>query len=541
MPGSLHCGGFANSYVSSCFYYDAIPNKDIINYMDILQLQRLRRLSFAEFQNIAPSDQRALLKALQYNSYFDALTIDNTTLSREATFSLAEMLVKNRSIKKVNLAGAGVSGHVLRDWLQKKSRPGAISLTHLNISRNPLGDAGFELLGDWIRASEVAIAELDVSDCNGSPAGVIRLCQSLLRKGQSKSALVRLNLSGNKMDTEGSVALASLLSTESSIQDLYLRDTDAVTEVIANALVEGCLDHLQLLSLSGNSLGRTAGLGQFLKEAKAFRVLDLSNCQLTIQNVLEVVRNVICNFSILRFSLNLHNAGIDCEIAEMLAALLARNIRSLDLSSNPLGDSGVEAFFGSLSPSCSVEVLSLSYCFQGRTNERPRAIEAIANFIRQTKTLKQLHLRADTRTALRLDIIPIIEAMAKNESIDLLDISGHEGGDPVALSLGRMLQQNKRLTTLEVDNNNFTASGFFVFIEGLRRNRSLRKMPIPLNDVFFAARSAGSTAVNLRGIVAEIENTLLENQTAALSPTREWIRSSVIGPSTVIVIANSFK
>lgn len=67
------------------------------------------------------------------------------------------------------------------------------------------------------------------------------------------------------------------------------------------------------LDLSGNKIKSLEKLTQFVKASQALQVLDLSDNELKIDTLLDMVRNIIVNYSILDFELNLRNVGLDPE------------------------------------------------------------------------------------------------------------------------------------------------------------------------------------------------------------------------------------
>lgn len=84
---------------------------------------------------------------------------------------------------------------------------------------------------------------------------------------------------------------------------------------------------------------------------------------------------------------------------------------------------------------------------------------------------------------LKSSIKPIISAIAANTKLKSLDVSGHEMGNGGATALSRTLQMNNTLESLKWDNNSITYQGYEVFANGLRRNRSLKNMPLPIFDI----------------------------------------------------------
>jgi len=70
-----------------------------------------------------------------------------------------------------------------------------------------------------------------------------------------------------------------------------------------------------------------------------------------------------------------------------------------------------------------------------------------------------------------------------NKTLEVLDISGNQSGDSLAVALAKMLQHNRTMHTLFWDCNEISVTGLKSILLGLQRNRSIRHMPLPLLDL----------------------------------------------------------
>lgn len=163
-------------------------------------------------------------------------------------------------------------------------------------------------------------------------------------------------------------------------------------------------------------------------------------------------------------------------------------------------------------------------------------------------------MKADEPTALKGELLPIIEALTTNETLTSLDISGHQGGDSLATAIGRsglcflilsylffslfsikrdtessiikrLLQINSTLRSLEIDDNAITLVGFQRLRDGLNRNTTLQQMTMPVYDAMSVKkknrasttlagtqRNSSLQALNdLSTIIKEMENKLSQN------------------------------
>jgi hypothetical protein len=102
-------------------------------------------------------------------------------------------------------------------------------------------------------------------------------------------------------------------------------------------------------------------------------------------------------------------------------------------------------------------------------------------------------------------------ALGTNDSLKSLDISGNLLQNKGASALGKALQTNETLHTLKWDYNGTTLPGFTSFNMGLKRNFSLKVMPMPVNDISAALKEAPNSKA-LGDIASKIEANIARNQ-----------------------------
>jgi len=59
--------------------------------------------------------------------------------------------------------------------------------------------------------------------------------------------------------------------------------------------------------------------------------------------------------------------------------------------------------------------------------------------------------------------------LMNNTSLEVLDISGHQGGDAVATGIAKVLQHNNTLHTILLDSNTIGLAGLTAIRLGLQR------------------------------------------------------------------------
>jgi len=130
-----------------------------------------------------------------------------------------------------------------------------------------------------------------------------------------------------------------------------------------------------------------------------------------------------------------------------------------------------------------------------------------------TITLESLSLACSLKSEkLKHDIAPILYSLGENRSLTHLDISGQQMGNRGAIALAKGLQQNNVLASLVWDDNLTTLLGFVNIKSALKVNQTLKKMPLPVNDISQAMRSESSSIKEIQSALIKIEKRILRNQ-----------------------------
>ena len=106
--------------------------------------------------------------------------------------------------------------------------------------------------------------------------------------------------------------------------------------------------------------------------------------------------------------------------------------------------------------------------------------------------------------------------LAHNESIESLNIAGHDFGLRGALALGKTLQLNFTINKLIWDNNEVPLNGFKAFAKAIELNKSLTDMPVPFTDFSSIMKQDSSTRVELSKLMLKIDEVLKRNALPSL-------------------------
>ncbi|XP_047679545.1 ribonuclease inhibitor isoform X2 [Prionailurus viverrinus] len=244
----------------------------------------------------------------------------------------------------------------------------------LVVSNNDIGEAGVQALCRGLVDSACQLETLKLENCGLTPAS----CKDLCGVVASKASLQELDLGDNKLGDQGIATLCpALLHPSSRLRVLWLWDCDITTT--------GCRDLCQVLrakeslkelSLAGNALGDEGA--RLLCES-----LLEPGCQLQ--------------------SLWVKSCGLTATCCPHVSAMLTHNkhLVELQMSDNKLGDSGVQELCQGLSqPSATLRVLWLGDC-----DVANGGCNSLASLLVVNRSLRELDLSnncMDDRGILRL-------------------------------------------------------------------------------------------------------------------------------------------
>jgi PAS domain S-box-containing protein len=337
------------------------------------------------------------------------------------------------------------------------------SSTHvrlLNISGNPIGNSGFELL----TTQTFSFTTLLAADCNIS--SIVRF--------NINTKLLSLDLASNEIDAKSAAILADI-----NLQTLSLAGNDCYDDV-AVALAHS--SNLLNLTLSHNNIGINGALA--LGKNRSIKNLILNKNNIQTEGAIALANNPCLT------SLNVAANNID---TDGIIALGYNNstLLSLDVSYNFVNDKGFEA----LSTHAALVELNVGY-----------------NQI----TYKGAQAFAANNTLLRTLIIchnllrdPGAIALLGHPSITVLDMAGNSIGFPGA----HAASLNKIVKVLTLSTNNLNNSGGVV----LAQNQTLTELYLSYNGIgddaaMVFATSSTPRVLNLNyNIISETGRALLEN------------------------------
>ncbi|KAJ1558275.1 hypothetical protein HK096_002567 [Nowakowskiella sp. JEL0078] len=167
------------------------------------------------------------------------------------------------------------------------------------------------------------------------------------------------------------------------------------------------------------------------------------------------------------------------------------SLKTLSLSANDIGDSGVNAIAESLRVNTSLQTLYLA-----NNNIRDSGASEIAKSLRVNASLQILNFASNYIRDSGASVIA--ESLRENTSLQTLNLASNYIGDSGASAIAESLRVNTSLQTLNLASNYIRDSGARAIAESLRVNTSLQTLNLTGNNIgdLGASAIAESLGVN---------------------------------------------
>ena len=364
--------------------------------------------------NIGSTGAVSIFRSLEYNTSLEELDLSqNSQLvvgdSEAVGCAIERMLNVNRTLKVLNLSGCGLNTTVItlttaglahnaclteldigvdifsrnnitsEGWvLLFKALCNNTSLKKLDISGNNLRVEGSVALAEMLSCNK-SLTELNLRGCDITEAELREIARGLLHNTSLKKLDISQNymsFSRNKLEMEGSVALAEMLSCNKSLTELNLRGCD-ITEAELREIARGLLHNTSLkkldisqnhTSFSRNKLGMegSVALAEMLSCNKSLTELNLRGCDITEAELREIARGLLHNTSLkkldisqkyMRFSRNKLGIEGSVPLAEMLSC--NKSLTELNLWGYDIFGAGLRELARGLLQNTSLQTLTL--------------------------------------------------------------------------------------------------------------------------------------------------------------------------------------
>ncbi|XP_059856912.1 capping protein, Arp2/3 and myosin-I linker protein 2 [Delphinus delphis] len=518
---SSPCGGFSETYEALCDY-NGFPFREEIQWdVDtIYHRQGCRHFSLGDFSHLGSRDLALSVAALSYNLWFRCLSCVDMKLSLEVLEQILHMMSQSSHLEELVLETCGLRGDFVRRLAQALAGHTSSGLRELSLAGNVLDDRGVAALSRHLEHHPGALRRLTLAQTGLTPRGMRALGRALAFNAAFDSALTHLDLSGNPGAlgaSEDNGGLYSFLSRPNVLTFLNLAGTDTALDTLFASLSRGCCASLTHLDASRNVFSRTKSraapdaLQLFLSRAETLRYLCLAGCKLPPDALRALLEGLALNTHMDDLHLDLSACELRSAGAQVIQDLVcdAGAVSSLDLADNGFGSDMVTLVLA-IGRSRSLRHVALGRNFNVRCKETlDDVLHRIVQLMQDDDCPLQSLSVAESR--LKLGASVLLRALGANPNLTALDISGNAMGDTGAKMLAKALRVNTRLRSVVWDRNHTSALGLLDVAQALEQNRSLKAMPLPLNDVAQAQRSRPELTARA---VHQIQACLLRNNRA---------------------------
>ncbi|KAF4010793.1 hypothetical protein G4228_002776 [Cervus hanglu yarkandensis] len=470
---SSPCGGFSETYEALCDY-NGFPFREEIQWdVDtIYHRQGCRHFSLGDFSHLGSRDLALSVAALSYNLWFRCLSCVDMKLSLEVSEQILHMMNQSSHLEELVLETCGLRGDFVRRLAQALAGHSSSGLRELSLAGNLLDDRGVAALSRHLEKHPGALRRLSLAQTGLTPRGMRALGRALASNSAFDSALIHLDLSGNP-GALGASEDHGLFGALSRGGCSSLAHLDASRNVFSRTKSRAAPDALQL----------------FLSRTGTLRYLGLAGCKLPPDALRALLEGLALNTHLNDLHLDLSTCELRSAGAQVIQDLVcdAGAVSSLDLADNGFGSDMVTLVLA-IGRSRSLRHVALGRNFNVRCKETlDDVLHRIVQLMQDDDCPLQSLSVAESR--LKLGAGVLLRALGTNPNLTALDISGNAMGDTGAKMLAKALRVNTRLRSVVWDRNHTSALGLLDVAQALEQNRSLKAMPLPLNDVAQAQRS----------------------------------------------------
>eukprot|EP00012_Vannella_robusta_P001461 CAMPEP_0206189116 /NCGR_PEP_ID=MMETSP0166-20121206/3987_1 /ASSEMBLY_ACC=CAM_ASM_000260 /TAXON_ID=95228 /ORGANISM="Vannella robusta, Strain DIVA3 518/3/11/1/6" /LENGTH=703 /DNA_ID=CAMNT_0053604991 /DNA_START=429 /DNA_END=2540 /DNA_ORIENTATION=+ len=481
-------------YFALCSFYSITPSSDAVHYIETLFKEENIEVNLQECPGMEAEssffDVRPFIQCLGMNTYFRSVIV-NDIQDPSVIPELCAMLQKNTSLTRLQISNVTKNTNKLDRLGNAFESTTRNSIIDIIISNTNLSKA-IEALTSAISVFTHGLRILRLSDCSLKAKKLHALIHDGLMKNYPMAlALKEIDLSGNRFDENSSEIFQRFLARigpHSPLQRLILRDCNISWIHIARSI--HLFEHLYELDLSNNALSEAdiQLLCTTIERVPSLQKLGLAGCGIK-QNSLEALSHSLsASTEISALHYNLANNSMSANCIQALFGPLQRSwmLQTLDLSGCKINDSVCLTLCSAIQATreCKLEKLILddakldSILLSQRTAHL--VAESLCKTLQSKDCIKSLSLSGGFSVNI---LLPLFDMLKNIESLQELNISNNKLGDSGASALASLIRDNRSLTSIICDGNNFSLPGFYAIGLSVKLSETLLHFAIPWNDL----------------------------------------------------------
>ena len=461
----------------------------------------------------------AILQSLSTISTLKLLNVSNTQTTDEAGEALASVILHNKGLEELYLAGNNFGKGVLivTKALQQITSLRSIDLGNNNVSKEASGELALAI------QSNKHLEKLWLHD-NNLKSSVIAILQSL----STISTLKLLNINNTQTMDEAGEALASVVKHNTGLEELHLAGNNLAEGMLVVTKALQQITSLRSIDFGNNNLSKEASgeLALAIQSNKHLEKLWLHNNNNLKSSVITILQS-LSTISTLKL-LNINNTQTMDEAGEALASVVKHNtgLEELYLNDNILGE-GMLIIIKALQQITSLRSINL-----GNNNMSKEASGELALAIQSNKHLEELWLYNNN---LKFSAIAILQSLSTISNLKYLNINNTQITNEACEALASVVLLNKGLEELHLTNNNL-GEGLLILTKALQHITSLRSIDLGNNNL--SKEASGELALAIQSN-KQLENLGLRNNNLKCSAITILQSLSTISTLKLLIINNT--
>ncbi|KAI7867604.1 uncharacterized protein EV154DRAFT_531933 [Mucor mucedo] len=441
---------------------------------------------------------------------------ENTTLRGDNILSneIYDLLTNLSLLRKLDLSNCSI-GNPIADTQQPIRRHTALSIIgtvmssgKTNISRirlgeNKMAETDLRKLTKGIKEHKKSIKELDLNDC-GLEKDLIELVLKTLYE-KNPDQIICLDLSSSNGIAIHPDLVQKMIHSFRRLRVLRMRGYNLLG-MDYNFQLES--SHLQELDLGGSRMNGDIvnRLCQWIQSPsfQSIEALHLGDCNLNGKNVHHILQSISLSRN-RDMHLNLERNPIMKEVMHLptlySSILQGEGPKSLSLARIEWDDSTLREWIDCLRDNQTISHLDLSDISMRDTDEISEdTVRILTSFFERNRVMTELKLnlqhtieplspffkKSQFKSVICKAIIQALHGLRHNSCLRHIDLSGLRFGDEGALALARVLNTNRTLQSICLDENHISIEGYRKLKTAIEENATqIIYLPIPRKDIRF--------------------------------------------------------
>ncbi|KAL7720549.1 Ras-GAP domain-containing protein [Entamoeba marina] len=486
------CGGFSGIYQAYCAFFKTPVNESVMAFIENTNpdskgatevISNLFNTTDPHNRHdyLSSNEFKPIIHTLKENKYFTKLVIESTPLTPCIT-ALKELLENNNTLTSISL----IDVQLHKEWPELLKSYCDNNKTHLlkelNIAGNTVSAEGMNLIAKII--IEYGLEKINLSGCLVNEKTLTSFFEPFEKElaNGKQFALKSINLNEAKISSNTATFLQNGFSKVfPNIEELYLQNVVPPKGYSIISILSG-LTNLVVVDLSGFKLPKKCDceFATLLPTLTKLKQLHLSDSSFPSN----VLKDILLGIKSTNVLLDLSKASLDAESVDVLAESLSslKTISSLDVSQTQIKNTGIAKLLDALVDNTSVECLNISKTIT--VDERELLVTSLTKYVRKSTSLKSLIMVGGNKPEqqLSLNMIPVLNALVKNDYIESLDIQSQAMGNKGAFALANLLKITKTLQSLKWDENGTGMNGIRAVVDSLRVNTTIKEVQLPILD-----------------------------------------------------------